>query len=175
MFRRTFDFVFSVGIVLLVGWFLWEARGWPFYSRLFPWSIGGGVLLLALAQLGVSVRATQSQGDFGRGTDAKSAVDESIGDKKRLVTICGWVVGYLAGIWLLGFRVGSLVLTIGFLKAAAGENSKVTPILGAVNYLFFLLLFDFALGVPLFEGIVPDWLGIESLDGYIVKAILRLR
>ena len=38
--RRGLDLLFSAGIVLLLAWVVWEARGWPLRVKLFPWSIG---------------------------------------------------------------------------------------------------------------------------------------
>jgi hypothetical protein len=47
-------------------------------------------------------------------------------------------------------------------------------VLGLANYLFFLIIFDFALGVPLLEGAIAQWLGIESLDGFVLQELRKL-
>jgi hypothetical protein len=93
----------------------------------------------------------------------------------RLVTIGTWIALFFLGIWLFGFRLGSLILTIAFLKVAAKEGYKQCLVLGLANYLFFLIIFDFALGVPLLEGAIAQWLGIESLDGFVLQELRRLR
>ena len=62
MSPKRIELLFTALIVLLLACGLWEARAWPLHSRIFPWSIGLGVLVLALAQLIKSVREVISAG-----------------------------------------------------------------------------------------------------------------
>ena len=179
MFHRALDLVFACFVALVILWFVWEARDWSFHSRLFPWSVGITVLILALAQVALSVRNFQ----FGSSKDDieltvrpqdRQAAEVEQSEVWRLVTIGSWIAVFFLGIWLFGFRLGSLVLTIAFLKVAAKEGYKESVTLGLVNYLFFLIIFDFALGVPLLEGAIAQWLGIESLDGFVLQVLRKL-
>ncbi len=179
MFHRALDLVFACFVALVILWFVWEARDWSFHSRLFPWSVGITVLILALAQVALSVRNFQ----FGSSKDNvelkvraqdHQAAEVEPSEVWRLVTIGGWIAVFFLGIWLFGFRLGSLILTIAFLKVAAKEGYRKCLILGLVNYLFFVIIFDFALGVPLLEGAIAQWLGIESLDGFVLKELRNL-
>jgi hypothetical protein len=175
--RKAPDIIFGFCVVLVVGWFVWEAARWPFHSRLFPWTIGLSVLVLALVQLGSSLRSA----DGGRReVDLTSAylhepqsadAAEPRGGAGAL-TICVWIGLFCGGIWLLGFRAGSLVLTFTFLKFAAGEDYKRCVGLALINYLFFLIVFDLALGVPLFEGVVAPWLGGEAPDKFLARKLI---
>ena len=179
MFHRALDLGFACFVALVILWFVWEARDWSFHSRLFPWSVGLTVLILALAQVVLSARNLQL-GSSKNDTELKvrpqdhqaAAVEQS--EVWRLMTIGSWIAVFFLGIWLFGFRLGSLILTIAFLKVAAKEGYKECLILGLVNYLFFLIIFDFALGVPLLEGAIAEWLGIESLDGFVLKELRNL-
>jgi Tripartite tricarboxylate transporter TctB family len=179
VFHRALDLVFACFVALVILWFVWEARDWSFHSRLFPWSVGLTVLILALAQVALSVRNFQfgsSKEDVElkvRPQDHQAAEVEP-SEVWRLVTIGSWIAVFFLGIWLFGFRLGSLVLTIAFLKVAAKEGYKESVTLGLVNYLFFLIIFDFALGVPLLEGAIAQWLGIESLDGFVLQVLRKL-
>lgn len=179
MFHRALDLVFGCFVALAILWFVWEARDWSFHSRLFPWSVGITALILALAQVALSVRNFRfgsSKDDIElkvRPPDHQAAEVERI-EVWRLVTIGSWIAVFFLGIWLFGFRLGSLVLTIAFLKVAAKEGYKESLILGLVNYLFFLIIFDFTLGVPLLEGAIAQWLGIESLDGFVLQELRNL-
>lgn len=181
MFQKILELFFNLGVVLVISWFLWEARDWSFYSRLFPWSIGFVVLMLAIFQFGISLR-TGLFGTSGGDDESKedsllpSGKEESDGVSgiRRAVAIICWIIVFFMGIWLLGFRLGSFILTVGFLKLAANESYKTCIPLGAVNYLFFLIIFDFALGVPLFQGAVANWVGIGSIDGFLAQALIQL-
>jgi hypothetical protein len=179
VFHRALDLVFACLVALVILWFVWEARDWSFHSRLFPWSVGITVLILALAQVALSVRNFQ----FGSSKDDvelkvrpqdHQAAEVEPSEVWRLVTIGSWIALFFLGIWLFGFRLGSLILTIAFLKFAAKEGYRESLSLGLVNYLFFLIIFDFALGVPLLEGAIAQWLGIESLDGFVLQELRNL-
>ena len=179
MFHRALDLVFACFVTLVILWFVWEARDWSFHSRLFPWSVGITVLILALAQVALSVRNFQfgsSKDDIELkvGPQDHQAPEVEPSEVWRLVTIGSWIAVFFLGIWLFGFRLGSLVLTIAFLKIAAKEGYRESLTLGLVNYLFFLTIFDFALGVPLLEGAIAQWLGIESLDGFVLQVLRNL-
>jgi len=52
--RTRNDILISAFLVLLLVWVVWEARSWPFRTRLFPWAIGFPVLALAMIQFGLA-------------------------------------------------------------------------------------------------------------------------
>ncbi|MBI4493257.1 MAG: tripartite tricarboxylate transporter TctB family protein [Chloroflexi bacterium] len=56
MSRKKADLVFSIFIVLMLVWMVWDGRGWELKARLFPWTIGLPAIALALLQLGLAVR-----------------------------------------------------------------------------------------------------------------------
>jgi Tripartite tricarboxylate transporter TctB family len=178
--RNKIDFLFSALVVFFLIWALWEARNWPGHSRLFPWSLGFIVLSLALTQLGLAWGRIVRDGridDIGEknGLDdiAKSpsgAVNDPLSQKilvtpdtarRRVITICCWIVGFFIGIWLLGFKLGSLCLTFLFLKFTANENWTLSTVIAVATYLFFWLVFDIMLKAPLGSGFVGDYLGLN--------------
>ena len=133
--RSKIDFLFSALVVLFLIWALWEARNWPGHSRLFPWSLGFIVLSLALTQLGLAWRGIVRQGrtdpiggtkgldDIGK--SPSGADNDPVSQKilvtpdtarQRGITICCWIVGFFIGIWLLGFKLGSLCSNVGIFK-----------------------------------------------------------
>lgn len=179
MFHRALNLVFACFVALVILWFVWEARDWSFHSRLFPWSVGLTVLILALAQVVLSVRNFQwgsSKDDVELQVRPQDHQAAEVGQSEvwRLLTIGSWIALFFLGIWLFGFRLGSLILTIAFLRFAAKEGYKQCLILGLANYVFFLIIFDFALGVPLLESAIAQWLGIESLDGLVLQELRKL-
>ena len=166
MSPKRIELLFSALIVLLLAWGLWTARTWPVHSRIFPWSIGSGVLVLAVVQLIGSVR-----GVIGA-TVGLTLPDEVV--QRRVLVMCGWILVFFLGIWLLGFRVGSFLLTVAFLKLGASESWRVSVAAGGISYLFFLLVFHFALQVPLAPGLLTESLGLESLDTYLINRLMNL-
>lgn len=180
MHHKTLDAIFGICIVLVILWFIWEAAPWSFHSRLFPWTIGLSVLVLALVQVGASLRnlgRRQAINGDGSGESCQDSPAIEVNKSSvawRVVSICSWIALFFAGIWLLGFRLGSLILTVSFMKFAGREEYKICFALGLINYLFFLVVFDLALRVPLFEGALAQWLGIEALDKFIVRNLVSV-
>ena len=189
MFRKKIELIFSVLVVAMLAWALWEARAWPPQSRFFPWSVGISVLCLALVQLGIAVRnmfrsepalqeaVSHNAQSFGPNEEANGS-RQGNGDRnvtrRRVIIIQGWIVVFFLGIWLLGFKVGALVLTFAFLRLAANERWGLSAAFAVVSYLFFLVVFDFALQVPLGAGLIADYFELNSLDMYLVKPFLGL-
>lgn len=203
MSPKKIELAFSVAIVLFLTWSLWEARGWPLHSKLFPWSLGFSVLALALIQVAVALSGARTESkprvegkkggsganasapgernrikaqmeieradlaDLGASpSDGPGLTPEAI--RRRVVAICGWVLIFFLGIWLLGFKVGSFFLTFAFLKFTAKEKWRVSVAIAVGTYLFFLIVFDVALKVPLGNGFIADHFDLDSLDSYLI-------
>lgn len=168
MSRKKIEFLFSVLIVFFLIWVLWEARGWPAQSKLFPWSLGFTVLSLALLQVGAAWRAALKENQE-RGLDDTEASPNATTSllisphtaRQRAITICCWIVGFFIGISLLGFKLGALCLTFAFLKFAAKEKWTISAAIAVVSYLFFWLVFDIALRAPLGSGFIGDYFGLN--------------
>jgi Tripartite tricarboxylate transporter TctB family len=178
--RKKIDFLFSALVVVFLIWALWEARNWPGHSRLFPWSLGFIVLSLALTQLGLAWRGIVREGRTdpigGRnglddiGKSPSGAANDPVAQKilvtpdtarQRIVTICCWIVGFFIGVWLLGFKLGSLCLTLVFLKFTAHEKWMLSTVMAVATYLFFWLVFDIMLRAPLGGGFIGDYFGLN--------------
>ncbi len=201
MSQKRIDLIFSILIAILLAWIILEARGWPPRTRLFPWSIGFVAWGLSLVRVGFAIRdvlrpqhklktgdRTGFEPDRGatfEETEApaeqlsiKSAIERSPAEvndgvvRDRIASISAWVIAFFFGIWFLGFKVGSLLLTFAFLKFGAKEHWKVSAVFGISTYLFFLIVFDFALAISLPPGLIAESLGLRSLDSYIVHLIL---
>lgn len=192
MSRKRIDVLFSALVVVFLAWAVWEARAWPLHSRIFPWSIGIAVLLLALVQLASAARGAirtdrsgavdaapgpnlgrrEAQGVHSPATEERALAHRLA--RRRVVVMCSWILVFFLGVWLLGFRVGSFVLTAAFLKSAAAEGWSVSLSAGAVSYLFFLLVFHWLLQVPLPPGALAESMEADSLDAYALRAFRDL-
>lgn len=181
-------------------WVVWGAREWPFRTRLFPWVIGFPVLVLALAQFGrvfwnamrqrSNAEADSNHVDPGEkadgggsghqvrlevptGEEAGVILDPTL-VRQRTVSISAWTLAFALGFWLFGFKVGSLLLSLAFLRFQANESWKVSVLYGSGIYLFFFLCFEIALGVPLAPGVIAASLELQSFDWYLVNPLLNV-
>jgi Tripartite tricarboxylate transporter TctB family len=166
--RKKIEFLFSLLIVFFLSWALWEARGWPAQSKLFPWSLGFTVLTLALLQVGVAWRAALKENQERGLDDTKGSPNATPSlpisqdmARQRVITIGCWIVGFFIGISLLGFKLGALCLTFAFLKFAAKEKWTISAAIAVASYLFFWLVFDMALRAPLGSGFIAEYFGLN--------------
>lgn len=201
MSRKQADLLFSLALLLVMIGMVWLARDWPMKSRLFPFTIGLPAILLALLQVGFALRhlregaavldepATETverptaPGSPRAGVEA--AVEEMLAATEetrampqseirlRAIQMCGWLLLFALGAAFLGFRLGSALLTLAFLKVTAQEPWRISILVSLATYLVFAFFFDFALSVHLPPGIVADWLALPSLDAYVIGLFIR--
>jgi hypothetical protein len=149
---------FSLALVLLFLWALWQSRSFGVRAGLFPWAVMVPALALSIVQLVRDVtgrRETQSHDEADGG--APELPPEVV--ERRTLEIAAWVVGMFAAIWLVGFGGATLVMTLLYLKVGAGERWGISLALSLGAFLFVYGLFERALGVPFPAGSLLVWLG----------------
>lgn len=147
--------IFSLCMVALFTWALWQAWGWDFRPGLFPWVIGFLGLPLAFLQLNLDiVGAAKTLGHrlvIARDTEATRLRHET-------VKISAWILGYFVAIWLLGFSAAIAVMTFFYLKLAK-ERWLISLVLTFFAWASFYGLFVYLLHVPFPEGLLFAWFG----------------
>jgi hypothetical protein len=180
--RTRNDIVISAFLVFLLIWIVWEARDWPFRTRLFPWAVGFPALALALLQLAHSIwRAVRHRSENEmNGTSSQAGGIATAGPTldaalvgQRTVAIAAWTVVFALGFWLFGFKIGGLLSSLIFLRFQAHESWTMSLLYSLGVYLFFLLGFELALGVPLPAGVIAASMGLQSFDRYLVNPLLN--
>lgn len=120
------------------------ALGFPQKARLMPLLVGIPGTLLALFQLVIELRAPRTDKDEGLGSEE--------------LRMLGWTLVFFTGLLAFGFVHAGPVLVFAFLLLGRGESLRVALIssvgMWAVLYGFFVK----ALGMPLFPGLVAEWL-----------------
>jgi putative tricarboxylic transport membrane protein len=157
--------LFALFFVALFAYVVYEAKfgfgAWEPRAALFPWVIGLPSLLLAIYVL---IRdATQNVRPV-KLEEAQSVSEPEIDPilaRQRTIAIIGWMVGFFAAIWLLGFTAAAAVATFLYLKFGAKERWAVAAGLAFVAWLFFYGLFDYGLQLPFPAGAVFEWVHID--------------
>jgi TctA family transporter len=146
--------IFSLFVVALFAWALWQAWDWQFRPGLFPWVVGFLGLPLAFLQLNLDVAGAVKTIGHGlvevRDQDAPHLTRET-------VKISAWILGYFVAIWFLGFSVAIAVMTFLYLKLAK-ERWLITLVLTILAWVSFYGLFVYLLHVPFAEGVLFAWL-----------------
>lgn len=145
--------IFSLSVVALFAWALWQAWDWGFRPGLFPWVVG--FLGLPLAFLQLSLDAAGAVKTIGQGP-VKARDREATLLARETVRISAWILGYFVAIWLLGFPVSAAVMTFLYLKLAK-ERWLIAFLLTFVAWVSFYVLFVYLLRVPFPEGLLFAW------------------
>ena len=154
--RFGWSTLFILLVVLVLAAALWQSRGFGFRAGLFPWAIGIPVLALAVLQL-----VLELAGRAGR--PEKSLLQPALAPPeaaRRTAGIFGWIAGYLAAIWLLGFMLGGTLCTFLALKLGSREGWPITLAITAGVAAFIYGVFERGLRVPFPPGQLFAWLGI---------------
>jgi hypothetical protein len=140
--RNTAEILFTSFLLVVVGVAVWEARGWETRARLFPWAIGFPLmgLLISLLIVQISRQLRGGRKAAPQATDEAEASDE--GARGRALAITGWLLGFLAAIWILGFPIGGPLATFAYLKLGAREKWPISLAISAGTALFFVIMIN---------------------------------
>ncbi len=144
---NVWHIVFTAVLLAGFAWGVWEARGWGFRASLFPWVIGFPGILLTLAQMEIDVAGLLKQRKAQARVEGVNPVVAG-----RTLSIVGWILGFFASIWLLGFSITVPLCTFLFLKVGAGEKWFISVLLTLIAWAGFYLVFDYSLSLPFPPG-----------------------
>ncbi len=135
-------------------------------ARLYPWAIGIPMIFLAILNIVQEILGPGKAEDEGASSNMPSdfqftqPLDMAVA-VQRTIIILSWIVGFLAGIWLVGFSITVAAMTFGYLKLQSGESWPMSLILTASAWLIYYIVFERTLLLPFPEGQIFRWLGIE--------------
>jgi hypothetical protein len=151
--------LFALFIVVVLALALVQSRNFNIRAGLFPWVIGFPLLALALVQLFKEVSGKAGGQPLGRQVEEGQAEIPPDVVNRRTAGMFGWIIGYLLGIWLLGFPIGGALCSFIQLRFASREKWLITLILAAGLWAFVYLLFEQTLHVPFPDGYLFQLLG----------------
>lgn len=147
----------ALGIMIVSGYGVIAAWGWPWKAALFPLAIGIPVFCLAIAEalwvLFGSTERAQTQ-DF--------QLSNHLPDKeilRRTALAGGWILGFFAAILLVGFPIAVPLFVFLYLKLQGKEGWAFSLIFTLVVWALFYGLFDRLLHLPFLDGWLLTWLG----------------
>ena len=156
---------FSFLVLVFFCYLVWEAGEWRLQARLYPWAIGIPMILLAIINIVQELRGPEEEGESASSNapadfQLTQTVDWAVA-VRRTANILTWIVGFMAGIWLIGFSITVAGMTFGYLKIQSKEGWLMSLILTAAAWLIYYVVFERTLLLPFPEGQVFRWLGIE--------------
>jgi hypothetical protein len=146
--------LFGLGLVILFATALWMSRRFDLRAGLFPWAICTASLILAVVHFTGELAGHRR----GAAVVAEGPLPES---PRRMLAVCGWIVGMYAAIWLLGFAPAAFLTSLLYLRAAR-ERWSLSLVLSLAGFAFVYGLFQLGLGVPFPPGRLLAWLGYDG-------------
>jgi hypothetical protein len=136
----------------------YEIRPMEERAALFPMVLGIPCLALALLAFGQEFFNLLWR-TAGRANPAEvaSSVEPTV-IRRRAVSIVAWILGFFAGIWLLGFVIAVPVASFLYFRFAGGEKWSISILLSLAAWAVFYGLFDYLLHLPFPEGTLLVWL-----------------
>ncbi|MFB3884282.1 MAG: tripartite tricarboxylate transporter permease [Thermodesulfobacteriota bacterium] len=159
LLRLSWENVFSLFIIVVIALALWQSRRFDFRTGLFPWAIGFPVLFLTLFQLVMELLGRGSKKNGGHPDQAEVSLPPGLVNR-RTAAMFGWIFGYFAAIWLLGFSYGVPLCTFLQLKIFGREKWFLGLIYTATAWVLIYGIFDRVLHVPFPQGQLFVWLGL---------------
>lgn len=174
---RWLSALFTLSLLVLVAWAVWQAWSWVPGKGLAPRAIGiptalllGAVLVQQLrgkASAGTQRQEATPAGDQEQSILGAALVEEagpaldSPEERRQTAHTIVWIVGFALAIWLLGFQVGIPLLTLLYLKLAGREGWLLTVILVVSLWASIALFFDCTIHIYFIPGQLFVWLGLE--------------
>lgn len=149
---RSLTWWVGIGLLVAVAYAMVVAAPWGLGGRLFPWVIGGGMIL----SIGI-----HSILGITRGVKAETedeAVDGQPIPLSWRLQVLGWIVGCLVLVPLLGHQVALPVFIIAFMLVN-GEKLWIAVLLAAIVWAFIYFVLEDVIHVALPPGLVFQWLG----------------
>jgi hypothetical protein len=137
----------SVIMLAILAGMVGYAATFPAEARFLPWVIGVPGVLLCAAQLVNELRSRPG----------KPVAEPA--ERRRELMMFGWVAIFIAGILLFGFIIASPVLVAAYLHLDWRERPLAIALSAGLCWATLYLVFERALGMDLFDGLVFAWLG----------------
>jgi len=152
------SYVYAVIMLLMlfiIGWSLLVTE--HFESKVLPILVSGAVFPLAAIGFWREVKAGAKAGVAA----TKGETDRSQATEERwqgYLLNSAWIVGFALGIHLLGFLIAITLFILTYMKWS-GIRWPVALIFAAATPAVIYSLFELALGIDLYKGLLLTWLG----------------
>jgi hypothetical protein len=146
----------SVGVMLLAGYGIFAATGWPWKAALFPLVIGIPLFCLAAVEALWTLFGTAQTGKI----EMEVALTTEAGTQRRILVAVLWMLGFFAAVVLLGFAIAVPLFLFLYLKLQGGEGWLLSIGVTLAVTAIFYGLFDALLHLPFPAGWLFSWLGL---------------
>jgi tripartite tricarboxylate transporter TctB family protein len=157
---RKGGFFFCIFLIAVASYAIFTATGWSFKTKLFPLSVSIPLLILATAQLLLMILGKEETSEgAAMDVDFSSDVPPEIA-RRRVFGIFGWIVAFIALVYLLGFPLTVPLFIFLYLKFQSDVGWLATIVITAVTWGCFYLLFQSLVHIQFETGAIQTWFGM---------------
>ncbi|MGH7870816.1 MAG: tripartite tricarboxylate transporter TctB family protein [Candidatus Binatia bacterium] len=156
---RKGGILFCVFLIAVAAYAIFASIGWSFKAKLFPLSIGIPLLLLATAQL-LLILFGKEETNEGGAMDVEFSTDvEPEIVRRRVLGIFGWIIAFIAFVYLLGFPITVPLFIFLYLKFQSEVSWLWTTVITSFTWGCFHMLFQSLVHIQFEAGAIQSWLG----------------
>ena len=157
---RKGGFFFCAFLIAVASYAIFAATGWSFKTKLFPLSVSIPLLILATVQLLLMILGKEETGESAAmDVDFSTDVPAELA-RQRVFGIFGWIIAFIALVYLLGFPLTVPLFIFVYLKFQSKVGWLATIVITAVTWGCFYLLFQSLVHIQFEAGTIQTWLGL---------------
>ena len=152
--------LFCLFLIAVAAYAIFASIGWSFKAKLFPLSISIPLLMLAIVQLLLILfgKAETSEGG-AMDVEFSTDVDPEI-VRHRVLGIFGWIIAFIALVYLLGFPITVPLFIFLYLKFQSEVTWLWTIVITGITWGCFYMLFQYLVHIQFETGAIQTWLGL---------------
>jgi hypothetical protein len=157
---RKGGILFCVFLITVAVYAIFASIGWSFKAKLFPLSISIPLLMLATVQL-LLILFGREETNEGGAMDVEFSTDvEPEIVRRRVFGIFGWIIAFIALVYLLGFPVTVPLFIFLYLKFQSEVTWLWAIVVTGITWGGFYMLFQSLVHIQFETGAIQTWLGL---------------
>ena len=146
-------------LIAVAGFAVFTATAWSFKTKLFPLSVAIPLLVLSTIQLVLMLLGKEETNEAAMDVEFATDVPPEI-VRRRVAGVFGWIVGFIALVYLLGFPWTAPLFIFLYLRLQSDLSWAGALVGGAVTWGCFHLLFQSLVHIQFESGVIQTWLGL---------------
>ena len=157
---RKGNLVFCIFLIAVSAYAIFTATGWSFKTKLFPLAVSFPLLTLLVTQLLLIIGGKEQTGESGAmDIDFTVEVPPEVA-RQRVFGMFGWIVGFIALVFLLGFPLTVPVFIFLYLMFQSKIRWLTTIAMTMLTWGCFYLLFQSLVHIQFEAGAIQTWFGM---------------
>ncbi|MFC1798641.1 tripartite tricarboxylate transporter TctB family protein, partial [Thermodesulfobacteriota bacterium] len=140
-------------LIVIFGIFVFKIKDFSFGGRLLPLVVGIPALILCVLQLIMDLRENAKKEKVINYNINASIVSE--GSNIKAAKFFSWLIGFYIFIWVIGFKISTILFTIGFMRIE-GKSKWSAVVFLTMMTMFSIFCFEYLLSLTWPEPLLKE-------------------